>query len=454
MKATWVFLFLLLQIIAFSQDSSITFLKNRIEFDISGKGYWQGKGKSEQPEILLPEFIRKNRSRYNGYFNRSWRYAEDNPMYHAAYFIGAHSKVNVGKGLTFYASLFAEHRGFSYGTNTTSNIVLFPQLKAAIDRKFKIGARYLHTFGSMGNQINPRLYEGLTIYNMYQQGHNFRLRYGKFQIQYTQLNDLINGIGLYIDETYDVITSLEELKLNEKWKCDIRAGHSYYALENFYNREIWNFSTGIYIPGKVRIYGQVSYRPTNTDYFKESEKYAGVLGVKYERSSKRVRMVSTMEFRYYGAEFNAGFRNSNVYYRSSGPPYANTVGSQFYPLLMYDRPFSQWAVFTEYQNGNFYNVGGASITADLKIKLHEEITLIQFYDFNYIGASNGSSFLYPFYHVGLGWEPVEDNMISAGITNKGMNLDLYYPTHYLFATPTFMMKLERNLKGSWFGGHD
>lgn len=461
-------LFLLLTSFAvFAQDSTLAFLKSKIQFDLSGSAAWQSKVIGGDKEILLPGYIKETRIRYNKSFNPDWKYAQDNPLYHAAYYIGGHTKIHIAKGFSIYTTLFAEHRGFSYGVNSTSNIMIFPQMKAAVNRKIKIGKHNLWIFGSAGNQINPRLYEGLTIYNLYQQGHNYKFRYGKFQLHYMELSDLKNGIGLFIDDSYDAVSSLEELNLGEKWKMDIRSGMSYNPFLNTAMRIHYNLSAGVYLSGKIRLYGQMNYRP-NIGYFKEFENFAALLGVRTERKSARVRLMTQTELRYYGAGFNYKYKSTDVYYRERNTPqinYANTVGKHFYPLLMFDRPFSQWAVYTEYQDAYPMTVGGAGILVDLKIKLHDELTLMQQYDLNYIYGTRNyfkadviqtkeSSFLYPFYNVGLAWEPLEDNWICVGLTNKGMNLDVHYPTHYYFRYPAFMFSLRRELKANWMDGHD
>jgi hypothetical protein len=442
-------------LIVFGQDSSLSFLKKKIEFDIAGSGLWHSKLPGSQKAIALPTYLKVKRKAYNNLFNKDWNYAEDNPLFHAAYQMSANSAIHVGKGLSVYASLIAEHRGFSYGINSTSNVLIFPQLKIAVDRKLKIGKRFLHIFGSVGNQINPRLYEGLTIYNLYQQGHNYRFRYGKFQLQYTQLNDLLNGIGLYIDETYDIIPSLEGIKLSKKWKLDIRTGFSYMPFFDTPNRSFTNLSAGVYIPDALRLYSQISYR-LDSNQFQSKSNYAYVIGIKYKKKTTRTRFTGTFEGRYYGGGFNMGFIDNRVLYRKTGKTtnYANTVGEHFYPLLLFDRPFSQWAVYTEYQDSVSHNVMGLCLNLDFRFKLHEEITLLQQYDFNYISASNGSSFIYPFYNVGLAWEPAEGNYISVSMTNKGMNLDMHYNTHYLYKHPTFMFRLQRDLRANWFNGQE
>lgn len=433
-----------------AQDSSLHFLKDRVQLDITTKAYWQNVPTHSEKEILLPSYIREKRSQYNGYFNNNWKYAKDNPLYHAAFNLGFHTKVDVGKGLYLLGSLYTEHRGFSYGVNTTNNILLFPQLKFYVDRKFKIRSREISLTGYVGSHNNPRIYEGLTLYNLYQQGYNYKIRYKKFQLQYFQVNDLLNGTGMFIDETYDAIASLEGLRLNSTWRCDMKLGTSVYYMEDVNDRQFYNLSMGAYIPGKLRLYGQMSYRNTYME-FSESDKMAGVVGITFEKKTKRMRWDNRLECRYYGSFYNAGMINYNVYYRHAGNVFGNTIGAHFYPVMLYDRPFSQWAVYAEYQDRNINRVGGISYTTNHRLKLHDELTLIQQYDINYIEASNGSRFVYPFATVSLAWEPLENNYLAVGITNKGMNLDMHYQTHYLFKYPSIMFSASRDLSGKWFG---
>ena len=60
-------------------------------------------------------------------------------------------------------------------------------------------------------------------------------------------------------------------------------------------------------------------------------------------------------------------------------------------------------------------------------------------------AEGEKPFTYPFYTIGFGWEPVDENYLMVVVTNKGMNLDVNYPTFYLYKVPYFGLTLKRNL---------
>ncbi len=429
-------------------------LKQRLEVEISGTGIWHSKPVQGSRRILLPEYLRWRRMQYNPEFNRTWKYAEDNPLYHAAYYMQAHARLRLLRGMQLFFTLNGEHRGFSYGVNSTSNILVYPMVKFAFDRSFDLAGRLFRAKGSVGNQWNPRLYEGLTLYNLFQQGHNYSFRYGKFQLRYFQLNDLLNGIGLNIDETYDIVSSIEELSLGSDWKMDSRAGFGMWSMGDNQWDTHWDLSLGVY-QKDVRWYAQFSQR-TPEEGLWQASMIACMVGNRLEKKGATVEYKQVIEARYYAAGYNQSFVDVNVFYRRRGLPqnYANTVGSHFYPMQVFDRPFSQWAVFTEYQDSIGRDVMGASMWMQAKWKVHPEISIRATADLSMIGADQVAPYLYPFFEFGIGWEPVENNFLSVGITNKGLNLDVHYPTHYLYAQPAFVFRLQRDLKSSWFLGHE
>ena len=116
----------------------------------------------------------------------------------------------------------------------------------------------------------------------------------------------------------------------------------------------------------------------------------------------------------------------------------STIGAHLYPAKYFLRPFSQWAVYTEYEgrdvqtlifrcNGMFDLGSGLSVLTDL--------------DFNHLSVSNEDDFIYPFYNAGVRWTPADGVSLDITHTNRGMNLDMHYPTLYLLDTGTFMVML-------------
>ena len=64
-------------------------------------------------------------------------------------------------------------------------------------------------------------------------------------------------------------------------------------------------------------------------------------------------------------------------------------------------------------------------------------------DINALYAEGLAPFVYPFYTIGLGWQPDERTNIAVIMTNRGMNLDLHYPTLYLYKHPFFGYTMTR-----------
>lgn len=157
------------------------------------------------------------------------------------------------------------------------------------------------------------------------------------------------------------------------------------------------------------------------------------------------------EFRFYGGLFNANYRNDDVYYRDPGQntqygvgfrgyyAFGNTVGPALYRLSWYDRPFSQWATYTEYQGlmdvtaGTLRAVVWYDIGHDCEIGVTADIATIATASIGVVTA-----FTYAFVDLGLRWRPVAGFSIGASITNRGMNLNLNHPTLAQLTEPTLL----------------
>lgn len=432
----------------YGQDTNYLFKKlNKIEFEISGDGYYQNPTNTN---ILLPNSIKEIRKVDNNNFNQQWNKGTDNPLFHFAYYLSFNTKTKIHKNITLWASIITEHRGFSYGVNNVSSILLFPQVRFEYLKKFAFLNDTLKIFIAEGNQLFNSLYEGLTINNLYQQGHDVNIGWRKLNLRYFQLADLNQGIGLNIDDSYDYIASLEGLNISKKHKLDLRLGYSFYpefiAVKSN-DRNIYNISFGLYNTKSVRFYAQTSLRPNSDSLFNNAEKLASLIGMKFKIAKKKIQVEVTIEGRFYGAGFNANFKNTNVNYRKS--TINNSVGDFFYPLLLLDRPFSQWSAYSEYQSTNTYqNIGSILCQINSFYTFNNNFTINANLDFNYIISEKDDLFLYPFYNIGIGWKEGM-NCVLLGITNKGMNLDLHYPTYYLIAEPTFSITLKRTLPKSW-----
>ena len=142
--------------------------------------------------------------------------------------------------------------------------------------------------------------------------------------------------------------------------------------------------------------------------------------------------------------YNAAYYEPNKLYRdivlkNSNPEYANTIGRYHYPIKNAFNKFSQWAVYTEYQN---LDVLGIELRSeinkpiakkmDLNLKI-ETITIIR-EKINFAETGN-RIFTHYFYELGLGYHFVENVKANIFLHNKTMNLDKSYQTVYMVKIP-------------------
>jgi len=174
---------------------------------------------------------------------------------------------------------------------------------------------------------------------------------------------------------------------------------------------------------------------------------AYLIGTHYALHSALLILDTHLEYRYYGSIFNFGwYEPAQVAGRdSSGAAiYASNAGryhlgnADLYPIELYDHPFSQWAVFTDYQG---VNVSGITFYADLKIPIYQSLFFKGLLDWNRIEAQGHAPFVYPFFACGLGWEPFAGVSFLYSLTNRTMNLDRAYPTLYLLKYPSSEMRM-------------
>ncbi|MDH5381793.1 MAG: hypothetical protein OEW75_13115 [Cyclobacteriaceae bacterium] len=435
----WVSLFSLFvlmcnQSVVYGQDSVSQKFSEKINFDLAGGGFYQAPIKDEK--VRMPEYIMYKRSPTGIY------YATDNPLYHGAYFIALKSNLQLTKEVTFNADFYGEHRGFSYGVYNTSNMIVYPRANLVIDKTDTLFSKPINFFVAVGNKTKTRIHEGLTLYNMDAQGWDIHLQWGKLRVNYYQLSDLKRWVGLNINDSYDATLSLEALNINSNWKNDVRFGiYNYNSVFFLDGISGLKFSSGFYNKN-TRLYFEVSNRSSST-IKSFSDKSAMILGTRWKKSFKKLSFDNKLEARHYGKFYNQGYYNPFIGYRDRNKGnYANSVGEQLYPLTSTYRPLSQWALFTEYQG---INVGALTLESDIKYLFRNGVFFRGVIDMNFITPSGENNFLYGLYSFDLGWEPIPDNYFALGITNKGMNLDVHYPTFYNFKNPFFNVSLSRKV---------
>lgn len=423
-----------------------------IVFRLSGGFIHQNYDVDNPPKIRLPGYLEEERynSKMAGYYSLLRKdILTDNPLVHgAAYADMVLSARNAGFGLS--CELITEHRGASYGTYAMSDIAIVPKYFVSIDTSFTIANQLFFAGVEAGNYDDHRLYEGLTIYNIDVQAYHLYLKWKNLKLGLSNIGDMGVGTGLNINDHLDYTVSLEGLEIFETLKIDASAGYFDYRKNKGYESGLpgngMNLSIGIGWRETARLYSQVGIRNINDSSYGGIKRCGSLIGCAARGRLDMFDFDLTAEYRYYGRYFNLDLKDSGgcFFYRGydgygNGCSSWNTVGEQLYPLNMFFRPFSQWAVYTDYQGRD---VQSFIFRAEASYELPGNCEMICNLDFNYIDASNEDSFIYPFYDVGFGWAPVNGISITLRHTNRAMNLDRHYPTLYLLQKSILMTTVE------------
>lgn len=423
-----------------------------IGFDVTGGFIDQNYGADSPAKVRMPAYMKSER--YNSpmaayYSTLKTEELTDNPLMHGAMF--AHLALEArSAGLRLFCKLIMEHRGASYGTYATEDIAMLPEFLVSVDTSFAIGGETFRAGIDGGNYDDFKLYEGLTIYNVDVQGYRFHLKWRNFKLSLDHIGDLANVVGLNIDDEADYAVSMEDLPLGGRLKLNASAGYFEYIgssdAVNGLPMSGMNVSAALRWNDKIRLYTQVGVRNVADPSFGGVKRCADLIGLSYRDELKdKLDLNLTGEYRYYGRYFNEGhtydgkcflYRGYNGY---TACPSWNTIGTQLYPLHAFYRPFSQWAVYTDYEGRD---VQSYIFRADASYKLPGNLALICNLDFNRMEVSNEDPFLYPFYTIGLGWSPAPGTTIALSHTNRAMNLDKHYPTLYLTEKGTVMVTVQ------------
>ena len=401
-------------------------------------------------------------------YNSSQRSLSDNPLMHGAMYLGMHGKADLAPGYSVSIGLIGEHRGYSYGIYNTENIVVFPQLKGAVEDTIRLFKQDFRITAELGYLLNVRVGAGLTYYNVDAQGFEYAIQWKNLQYKYIQYTDFALGYGLNEEEPRFYWLSLVDLPITPDLYFDIGVGAR--VLQRFLipNGERQYVYTGY---GKIRdrsnrweVYGQIGYRPVDESYplfyfpgqeadFQNfvpgvDDQVAILFGAKWNQLFERVRWKNRLEFRYYGKTFNRDQITRTVSFRDEENPdvYKNTIGNNLYPIRSYDRPFSQWAVFTEFVDRNVFAL--TSYT-EIDWRLYKNFHLNGTFDLNFITVEREGQKLYPFYTIAFGYQMEDDLEIALILTNKGMNLDIHYHGFYLLDEPWYGYRIRKRLPEKW-----
>ncbi len=420
---------------------------HRFRFDLTGGFYAQYSYLSgdKAKEIRLPSYLSQRRPQEPELANR-WglnnALATDNPLGHGASFLRFHSWYKLLDSLQLYASLEVNNGGFSWGPNNTFNIAFLPRYFIDYRKSFRIrGAEGFVFHSRIGTFEKFRNYEGLTLYNLDMQGIVSSLTYRRWQLTLTTVADLQFSTGLNIDGIRDYQLALNRIPINQHWQLDLKTGFQR-LLGGFDHRQMASFSAALH-QKHMRIYAQTDYR-FNPNY-RATLNYAFAGGITGKHTLGSATLAYILEYRHYGGGFNSDFRNeANTHYRKTDQPVgSNFTGPQVYPLSYLNRPFGQWAVFTEYNTKRW--VDGISVQAILDYPFSKQLSWLTETDFHLIAAEGEKTFVYPFYKTGLRIEPLKSTYLSVALTNKTMNLDNYYTSYYLLKHPAFQFELRRDL---------
>ena len=240
-----------------AQDSSSTLgtVLDRINFDLGFGAYYMSASCDHisSNKVKLPDYlVGKSDSGY----------ATDNPEYHGTSYFELKTVTDLSRDLTLYASLMAEHRGYSYGVYDSRRMDVYPifnlKYRSYPDSNSLLP---LATGVNIGNFQAYRRFEGLQIYNMDYQGALLFVQYKKLRLSHLHIADLLVGLRLNIGDYLDYMISLEGWNIFKGYSMDMRLGLIEYAgTQADDDIDAVNFSIGLYKDENFRAYGELGYR--------------------------------------------------------------------------------------------------------------------------------------------------------------------------------------------------
>lgn len=439
---------------------------DRFEFNWDVGAYYQAAATSNK-EISQHPFTKRVRKLLLLY-NSKQEVVSDNPLMHGTMYLGMHGKADIAPGYSVSIGLIGEHRGYSYGMYNTENVVVFPQLKGSMNDTVTVFNQDFRLSANLGYLLNVRIGAGLTYYNVDAQGFEVAFGWRHLQYQYIQYTDFALGYGLNEEEPRFHWLSLVDLSVNDHWTLEVGLGTR--ILQRFLTPDgekqyaYMSYFKFQQAQKNWEIYGQIGYRPLDESYplfaFPDQEDIFGdfspewtdqsafVFGASWEQLFGPVKWKNQLEFRYYGKTFNKDQISRLVVFRDQDNPneYQNTVGENLYPIRSYDRPFSQWAVFTEFRDRNVF---GLTSVTEIDWNVFKNFYLNAVFDLNYLEVEQEGSKFFPFYTAAAAIRLADDLEIAFTFTNKAMNLDLHYHTYYLLDAPWYGYRIRKRLPADW-----
>jgi hypothetical protein len=437
-----------------AQDS--THFYERIKLSLEANCYYVP---SPNRRILLPNSI----SAWRGFF------ANDNPLYHGPSSVGLRIENELIKNYKIDLRIMTEHRGVSYGVFNTASMIVYPILKFTFVDTIRWRNFKWILSGSAGQERDFQQGNGLYLYNLNCHADRLCMQFNPNLIfEAFHIGDLSNGIGLGLDEVFQLSILKNNIlfgknELNPKINLQFTLTQCWMIPQQHYGRgSYFNPAEKIFLPEimatlwmnpTTQIYAHLGFKSQLKSYQIDSaifykprpiDNLAAVLGAKWQRKSKKWTVEAVAEARFYGKSFNYERSVHSTSYRAyySFYNYNATIGKSLYPLASYDRPFSQWAVFTEYRQKN---VGGLTLRTKGNVQLKTFWYAYFDLDYNNIFAEGETPFHYFFGTLGIDYKFRPDIDLGIGLTNKGMNLDLSYPTFYFQQKPSFLIFFKKAL---------
>jgi hypothetical protein len=418
-----------------------------IRFDVTGGFYHQISAEEGLPTIKLPTYLSNRRPQepdIASLWGLNGDYATDSPLAHGASYWRLHTWYSLASNLEIYGSLEVDHRGFSFSAYNTEQVAILPRYNVKFQDSFLFHPLQdsVQLKFEVGTWENFRSFEGLMMYNLDVQGLQGSLAYKDFTFSISTVADLQFGIGLNVDGliTYQLAY---DTWFRKRWSLSVESG-IYDLKDDDFAAKIDITSLAINARNSTyTLYAAWGYRLTSP--YPSLVNHGLVVGLTRKYKQRKVDVLGTLEYRWYGGGFNAELRNETAthYRKTDQMPGGNYIGDHVYPLSFLSRPFSQWAVFTEYDKRW---VSGLSFVSSTRFKVARSINAIIETDLNLITAENEDPFLYPFFKVGPSISAFDNTYMTFSITNKTMNLDKHYPTYYLLTRPVFQIELRRDLK--------
>ncbi|MDT3739070.1 MAG: hypothetical protein RO257_06155 [Candidatus Kapabacteria bacterium] len=421
------------------QNDSIHTPIKGLEFEIAGGHLYHSP--NNHASTILPPIFSKDINLQN---------VGDSPLWHGIGWIEFNTQYK-NYGFNICADLIGEHRGMSYGVFDKNNIIVFPRILLGFDSSFVLFGQKFNAGVSVGHFSDKRIMEGLQIYNMDWIGNEFYLKWNHLKLSHNTIGDLMYWIGLNIGDASIWTLTIEDVNLFDDYKIDVKYCYfgedKQFLYQDNYDNFIKSYSNNLSFAitkNDVKIYSEIGFRneiPNQEDKLKYRTGF--LAGVDYKFKNENIGLKLNAEYRFYGYQFNLGFRDTTID-KYSTSYVGETISRNFYPIYLYDRqPLSQWALFTDYQHKN---VSGISLIADIDWYFYDKFILFGEFDINIINASNEEAFIYPLYRTGIGFQPLDGTNIKLSLTNKEMNLNKHYPTMYLISAPMVMLSLNYNFK--------